>query len=40
MYKRFIRWASDRLEDDGVIGFISDRNLGLASLAPGPTSIT
>ena len=25
MYKRFIRWASDRLEDDGVIGFITNR---------------
>ena len=24
MYKRFIRWASDRLEDDGIIGFISN----------------
>ena len=24
MYKRFIRWASDRLEDDGVIGFVSN----------------
>ena len=25
MYKRFIRWASDRLDDDGVIAFISNR---------------
>ncbi len=25
MYKRFIRWASDRLDDDGVIGFITNR---------------
>ena len=25
MYKRFIRWASDRLEDDGVIGFVTNR---------------
>ena len=25
MYKRFLRWASDRLEDDGIIGFISNR---------------
>ena len=25
MYKRFIRWASDRLEDDGVIAFITNR---------------
>ena len=25
MYKRFLRWASDRLDDDGVIGFISNR---------------
>ena len=25
MYKRFIRWASDRLEDDGIIGFVSNR---------------
>ena len=25
MYKRFIRWASDRLEDDGIIGFITNR---------------
>ena len=24
MYKRFIRWASDRLTDDGVIGFVSN----------------
>ena len=24
MYKRFIRWASDRLADDGVIGFVSN----------------
>ena len=25
MYKRFIRWASDRLADDGIITFISNR---------------
>ena len=25
MYKRFIRWASDRLDDDGVIAFVSNR---------------
>ena len=25
MYKRFIRWASDRLADDGVIAFVSNR---------------
>ena len=25
MYKRFIRWASDRLEDDGIIAFITNR---------------
>ena len=25
MYKRFLRWASDRLDDDGVIAFISNR---------------
>ena len=24
MYKRFVRWASDRLEDDGIIGFVSN----------------
>ena len=26
MYKRFIRWASDRLADDGIIGFITNRS--------------
>ncbi len=25
MYKRFIRWASDRLDDDGVTAFITNR---------------
>ena len=25
MYKRFVRWASDRLADDGVVGFITNR---------------
>ena len=25
MYKRFIRWASDRLDDEGVIAFITNR---------------
>ena len=24
MYKRFIRWASDRLDDDGIIAFVSN----------------
>ena len=26
MYKRFIRWASDRLADDGIVGFITNRS--------------
>ena len=26
IYKRFIRWASDRLADDGIIGFITNRS--------------
>ena len=25
MYKRFIRWASDRLDDDGILAFITNR---------------
>ena len=25
MYKRFLRWASDRLNDDGIIAFITNR---------------
>ena len=25
MYKRFVRWASDRLADDGIIGFVTNR---------------
>ena len=25
MYKRFMRWASDRLDDDGIIAFITNR---------------
>ena len=25
MYKRFIRWASDRLDDDGIIAFVTNR---------------
>ena len=25
MYKRFIRWASERLDDDGIIAFITNR---------------
>ena len=25
MYKRFLRWASDRLADDGIIAFVSNR---------------
>ena len=24
MYKRFIRWASDRLDDDGIVAFVSN----------------
>ena len=24
MYKRFLRWATDRLDDDGIIGFVSN----------------
>ena len=24
MYKRFLRWASDRLADDGIVGFVSN----------------
>ena len=24
IYKRFIRWASDRVDDDGIIGFVSN----------------
>ena len=27
MYTRFIRWASDRLHDDGILAFITNRNL-------------
>ena len=26
MYKRFLRWASDRLDDNGIIGFITNRS--------------
>ena len=26
MYKRFLRWASDRLTDDGIIAFVSNRS--------------
>ena len=26
MYKRFIRWASDRLADDGILAFITNRS--------------
>jgi predicted helicase len=26
MYSRFFRWASDRLEENGVLGFITNRN--------------
>ena len=26
MYKRFLRWASDRLADDGIIAFITNRS--------------
>ncbi len=26
MYKRFVRWASDRLADDGIIAFITNRS--------------
>ena len=25
MYKRFIRWASDRLDDDGILSFVTNR---------------
>ena len=25
MYKRFVRWASDRLDDDGIVAFITNR---------------
>ena len=25
MYKRFIRWASDRLADDGIVAFVTNR---------------
>ena len=25
MYKRFIRWASDRLNDDGIVAFVTNR---------------
>ena len=25
MYKRFFRWASDRLDDDGIVAFITNR---------------
>ena len=25
MYKRFIRWASDRLDDDGIVAFVTNR---------------
>ena len=25
MYKRFIRWTSDRLADNGIIAFITNR---------------
>ena len=25
MYKRFLRWASDRLSDDGIVAFITNR---------------
>ena len=25
MYKRFIRWASDRLDNDGIVAFVSNR---------------
>ncbi len=25
MYKRFLRWASDRLDDNGIVGFITNR---------------
>ena len=26
MYKRFIRWASDRLADDGIVAFVTNRS--------------
>ena len=27
MYKRFIRWASDRLADDGIIAFVTQQGV-------------
>ena len=39
MYKRFIRWASDRLADDGIIAFITNRSyISLMWLAATPTT--
>ena len=26
MYARFFRWASDRLKDDGIIAFVTNRS--------------
>ena len=26
MYARFFRWASDRLHDDGIIAFVTNRS--------------
>ena len=45
MYKRFIRWASDRLADDGIVAFITNRSYidsrqddGFRKVAPGEFS--
>ena len=45
MYKRFIRWASDRLSDDGIVAFITNRSYidsrqddGFRKVAPGEFS--
>jgi predicted helicase len=35
MYVRFFRWASDRLSDDGVVAFITNRSFIDASMADG-----
>ena len=26
MYSRFFRWASDRIDDNGIVAFITNRN--------------
>jgi predicted helicase len=35
MYVRFVRWASDRLSDEGVVAFITNRSFIDASMADG-----